>query len=134
MQSTDSEPQGFYAPSERDKLYNFMMNIVGQFVDKHGTMLTEVSEMSNLDISQPVPTSSHSSEDRVTNYTSLVSGLGFMAKNFHDAWKKGDGGRLRRCWKFLLLHFRANGRTKYAIEAFRLVVQTSARNLVKHTR
>ena len=51
MQSIDSEPQGISAPSERDKLHDFMMNIVGQLVDKHVTMLTEVSEMSNLDIS-----------------------------------------------------------------------------------
>ena len=49
-----------------------------------------------------------------------------MAENFHDAWKEGDGGRLIRYWKFLLLHLRADGRTKYAIETFRLVAQTSA--------
>ena len=30
------------------------------------------------------------------------------------------------CWKFLLLHFKGNGRTKYAVEAFRVVSQTSA--------
>lgn len=60
------------------------------------------------------------------NYASQVIGFGLMAENFHDAWRESDGGRLLRCWKFLLLHFQENGRTKYALEAFRLIVHTSA--------
>ncbi len=83
----------------------------------------ETKGMSDVD----APTTPGSDkEDHVTNYACQVIGHGLMAENFHDAWREGDGGRLLRCWKFLLLHFRENGRTKYALEAFRLIAQTSA--------
>jgi len=36
------------------------------------------------------------------------------------------GERLIRCWKFFMLHFKADGRTKYAVEAFNLLVQVKA--------
>ena len=64
--------------------------------------------------------------DKVMNYGCHVIGLGLMVENFHDAWKEGDGGRLLRCWKFFLMHFRNDGRTKYALEAFKLLALTSA--------
>ena len=37
--------------------------------------------------------------------------------NFVDAIAEGDGNRIIRCWKYLLLHFYAEVKTKYAIEA-----------------
>ena len=37
---------------------------------------------------------------------------------FRDAIHEGDGNRILRVWKFLLLHFRYAGRKKYALEAF----------------
>ena len=49
-----------------------------------------------------------------------------MARNFSDASKEGDGDGLVRCWKFLMLHFKANGHTKYAVEAFNLQAQIYA--------
>ncbi len=39
-----------------------------------------------------------------------------------DAWSEGDGVRVLRCWKVLLLHFFAGRRTKYALEALRIQV------------
>ncbi len=49
-----------------------------------------------------------------------------MARNFADATSEGHGPRLIRCWKHLMLHFKADGRTKYAVEAFNLISQVSA--------
>ena len=49
-----------------------------------------------------------------------------MAKDFYDAWQEGDGARLLRCWKFFLLYFKGDWRTKYALEAFKLITRTSA--------
>ena len=40
-----------------------------------------------------------------------------------DAWTEGDGERICRCWKILLLHFCDGGCTKYAWEALRLLFQ-----------
>lgn len=47
---------------------------------------------------------------------------------FYDAIKEGDGERILRCWKFLLLHFKADGKgsTKYALEALYLILQVIA--------
>ena len=39
---------------------------------------------------------------------------------FTDAWSEGDGPRILRCWKVMMLHFYANRNTKYALEALRL--------------
>lgn len=126
MPSIESDPPGLFPPTEQNKLHDFMTEIVGGFVDQHVMKFTEVSGMTNPNPSSVQQTECNTLEDHVTNYASLVIGFGLMAANFHDAWREGDGGRLLRCWKFLLLYFRGNGRTKYAVEAFRLIAQTSA--------
>ena len=33
----------------------------------------------------------------------------------------GDGDRIIHCWRFLFLHYKAEGHTKYALEAFWLI-------------
>lgn len=37
--------------------------------------------------------------------------------------RAGDADRVLRCWRVFLLHFRASGRTKYALEALTLQFQ-----------
>ena len=66
------------------------------------------------------------SADGVFEYACSVIGLGLMARNFHDATHEGDDERLMRCWKFFMLHFKADSRTKYTVEAFNLIGQVSA--------
>ena len=66
------------------------------------------------------------STDGVFEYACSVIGLGLMARNFSDATHEGDGERLMRCWKFYMLHFKADSRTKYAVEAFNLIAQVNA--------
>ena len=46
----------------------------------------------------------------------------FMAE-FKDAVREGDGIRVDRVWKYLLLFFRSSGKTKYAPEALYLQFQ-----------
>ena len=65
-------------------------------------------------------------EDGVYNYACRVLGMNLLARNFHDASREGDGERLIRCWKFLLLHFKVDGRIKYSVEAFHLLAQVNA--------
>ena len=43
------------------------------------------------------------------------------ARNFEDASHEGDGAQLLRCWKAFMLHFKADGRTKYDLEAVNLI-------------
>lgn len=42
---------------------------------------------------------------------------------FNDGVKEGDGDRVFRVWKYLLLLFCHSGRTKYALEALTLQLQ-----------
>ena len=64
-------------------------------------------------------------EDYKLNYATAVLGMGLLARNFHDSSKQSDGDRLIRCWKFFLLHFKVDGRVKYAVEAINLLAQVN---------
>ena len=66
------------------------------------------------------------SEDGIYNYACRIMGMNLMARNFHDASCYNDRERIIRCWKFLLLHFKADGRVKYSVEAFHLLAQVNA--------
>ena len=46
-----------------------------------------------------------------------------MYAEFDDAIREGDGDRVIRCWKFLLLFFKASNRTNYSLEALNLLAQ-----------
>ena len=45
---------------------------------------------------------------------------GTIVFNFGDAVKEGDGERILRCWKFMMLIFRAYKHSKYAFAALQL--------------
>jgi len=67
----------------------------------------------------------NSSSDKVFNYTRTLCHYGSLMLEFRDAWAEGDGERVLRCWLLFLPHFRASGRRKYVLEAFRLRLQTN---------
>ena len=56
-------------------------------------------------------------------YAKEVFSLGMLYMEFHDAIKEGDGLRVLRCWKYLLLIFKASQRKNYSIEAFNFLCQ-----------
>ena len=64
----------------------------------------------------------------VFNYQCNLLNHGLLYANFRDAISEGDGERTIRCWKFLLLHFYADGSssTKYGLEALFLQFQQQA--------
>ena len=61
--------------------------------------------------------------DGVHNYARVLCHFTALVYLFIDAWKEGDGERVVRCWKLFMLHFHAEKKTKYAIEALRLQFQ-----------
>ena len=63
------------------------------------------------------------SGDQKYNYTKSLCHYASLALEFHDAWHEGDGIRIIRCWRILLLHFFESGRTKYSLDAMRLQIQ-----------
>ena len=64
-----------------------------------------------------------STGDGVLDYSREVLTLSLMYAEFNDAIKEGDGDRVIRCWKFLLLLFKASNRTNYSVEALNLLSQ-----------
>lgn len=57
------------------------------------------------------------------NYQCNLLDHGLFYMNLVDAIAEGDGNRIIRSWKFLMLHFFAAKRYKYAIEAQYLLLQ-----------
>ena len=63
------------------------------------------------------------SRDGVHSYARVLCHFASVVFLFVDAWKEGDGERIIRLWKMCMLHYCAERRTKYALEALRLQFQ-----------
>ena len=62
-------------------------------------------------------------EGTVYDYECEVMSLGLLFMDFKDAIREGDGNRVLLIWKYLLLLFKASGRTHYSIEALTILTQ-----------
>ena len=62
-------------------------------------------------------------QDHVQEYAKELLTLGLFYFELQDGIREGDGLRVLRCWKYLLLFFRATGHVNYTIEAFTLLSQ-----------
>ena len=62
----------------------------------------------------------------VSNYVKTALGMCLMALDFTDARKHGDGERLIRLYKFLILQFRAVRKDNYALYSLRLIMLIKA--------
>ena len=56
-------------------------------------------------------------------YSKEVFSLGLLYMEYHDAIKEGDGLHVLRCWKYLLLLFKASQKKSYSTEAFQFLCQ-----------
>ena len=59
------------------------------------------------------------------NYTKNALALCYIARNFQDVRKLGDGDRIIRLYEFLLIYFKIDGRTKCAYQYLHLLAQIS---------
>lgn len=64
--------------------------------------------------------------DGVFNYASAVLNDGLLLLVFKDAIREGDGPRILRCWKVLLMYFQHAKHKNYQKEAFHLLAGVSA--------
>ena len=64
--------------------------------------------------------------DGVFEYACAVLNDGLNFLEFRDAIHEGDGERIIRCWKVMLLYFFHGKRTKYTLEAIHLQAAVSA--------
>ena len=56
-------------------------------------------------------------------YATEVLSLGLLWHTFHDATREGDGERIPRLWKFMLVIFKSTNHRNYAKEAVNLLFQ-----------
>ncbi len=49
--------------------------------------------------------------------------VGLLLLEFKDAIREGDGNRIIRCWRYMLLIYKATGRTNYTMEALNILLQ-----------
>ena len=62
-------------------------------------------------------------DDYILNYSQNALILGYLVKSFVDARKYGDGDRIIRLYKYLMLYFKLDNRTKYAFQSLHLLAQ-----------
>ena len=67
--------------------------------------------------------SSQVAEDGIQIYGKQLLGIGMLYWEYTDAIKEGDGDRLLRCWKYMLVLFINTGRKNYSIEALKMLYQ-----------
>ena len=94
--------------TRRDTLYRVSHKIVSTYVDIEATFSSA---------------SASKDDDKVLEYSRLVLSLGLLYMEFCDGIKEGDGMRILRCWRFMMLFFQSTNRKNYAIEAFTLLSQ-----------
>lgn len=63
--------------------------------------------------------------DDMYNYQLALLDYGMVVKNFFEAISEGDGDRVLRNWKFMMLYLKVDGRrsSKYALECMYLLCQ-----------
>ena len=66
------------------------------------------------------------SPDGIFNYASAVLNDGLLLMELRDAIHEGDGDRIMRAWKFMLVYFRFGRHTNYVLEAFQLQTMVNA--------
>lgn len=65
--------------------------------------------------------------DDMYNYQKSLMKYGMLIMNIRDAISEGDGSRVVRCWKFLLLYLKHdNGSQKYSLEVLYMMFQIHA--------
>jgi hypothetical protein len=87
------------------------------------------TDLNQTPTSQPQipPAEDLKSEDHVMNYALQVMQMGIFFMQLDDTEHEGDGERMMRNWKLLMLYARCSGRSKkYAFEALRLITYCRA--------
>ena len=86
-----------------------------------GVALKVVDTFTDIMFLQP-SRSSHG-VDKVNMYAKQLLSLGCLYAELVDGIREGDGNRVIRCWRYLLPVFISSGRTNYANESFKLLMQ-----------
>ena len=94
--------------------------------DDNNLEISKKNEMSESEDDEEVMTRNRKrsdDNDNIKMYAEEVITLGLIYSEYSDAIREGDGDRVMRIWKFLMLIFKAAQRKNYACEAFNLLAQ-----------
>jgi len=106
----DSNPEEeAFKCSQCLKKYKRMRSLVKHIQTKHNSPVTNMSAGND--------------QDSIMNYSRNALTLTFIAKNFLDAKKRGDGERIYRLYKYLLVYFKVDGRHKYSYQSLHFLAQ-----------
>ena len=64
--------------------------------------------------------------DGVLNYSSSVLNDGLLMLELRDAIREGDGPRIIRCWKIMMIYYKYANHVNYTWEAFRMLATVYA--------
>lgn len=115
MSSVDDTPSQTVIPEDAwtlsdEERASLLLGVTKQIVDKY------------VDLAIQYDSDKSTADDTVYSYACETLSLGLLFLEFQDGIREGDGDRILRVWKFLLLLFKASKRTNYALEAFTLLV------------
>ena len=102
--------------SQCNKKYASRKTLMTHVKSKHSGVDTQAANAA-------APAQSDDKQDHILNYSRCALGLGMLALDFNDARQLGDGDRIIRLHKILLLHFKAARKPKYSFQVLRLLSQ-----------
>ena len=103
----------------------FQCHFCGKFYKKLATLRKHMSKAHpDLQVHKSKPTCT-SKEDHVRNYSINALALCLLARNYEDARKHGDGLRIIRLIKFMMLLFKIDGKTKYSFHTLHHLAQVT---------
>ena len=86
-------------------------------------LVGRISNYTNIALPSEKRSKSAANIDGVQEFAKKFLSLALLYEEFEDAIREGDGLHVLRCWKFMLLVFKAGNRTNYAIEMLFLLAQ-----------
>lgn len=99
---------------EKEERYAILLSVCGRIVDEFTDIRTFETSPDQGDKGK---------QDQILAYAKEVMSFGLLYTELVDAVREGDGLRVLRWWRFMLLIFKATSRKNYSIEAFIILAQ-----------
>ena len=114
MENLEDRPSMTFFPNESEELDSIQRNNLIVLATKHlvDTFIDNEIPCENSSAMEPP------SQDGVYAYACGLLSSGLLLLELKDAICEGDGNRIIRCWRYMLLIYKATGRINYSIEAF----------------
>ena len=123
MNTNTGQDKQSYVCSVCGKLYRYKKAKINHEKKVHS--VDQIEEQPGV-LKVPVSKEPEKVVDARFNYACTRLSIGMLLFNFDDAVKEGDGERVIRCWKFMMLIFKAYNHTKYSFAALHMQISIKA--------